>query len=127
VKENISRKEFLQQCALMGAVVVGGGTLMAGCGGGGDKADTGSASQSGGATSSAADPCGDLTGLTDADKQMRTTLKYVAVSTDANKNCLNCKFYQADQHGEACGGCQLFKGPVAPKGNCSSWFAQDQG
>ena len=68
-----------------------------------------------------------LTGLTDADKQMRTTLKYVAVSTDAAKNCLNCKFYQADQHGDACGGCQLFKGPVAPKGNCSSWFAKDQG
>jgi hypothetical protein len=111
----------------MGAVVAGGGSFLAGCGGGGDKADSGSASQSSDAKPAAADPCGDTTGLTETDLTMRTNLKYVAVSTEEGKNCLNCKFYLADQHGADCGGCQLFKGPVAPLGNCSSWFAKDQG
>jgi hypothetical protein len=110
----------------MGAAVVGGGSILAGCGGGGgDEADSGQ--QSASATTSAADPCSDTTGLTETDLQMRTNLKYVKVSTEEGKNCANCKFYLADQFGEQCGGCQLFKGPVHPEGNCSSWFAKDQG
>jgi len=109
----------------MGAAVVGGGSLLTGCGGGGDKGDSGQKAAS--TTTSAADPCGDTTGLSETDIQMRTNLKYVEVSVDEGKNCANCKFYLADQHGEQCGGCQLFKGPVHPKGNCSSWFAMDQG
>ena len=124
MKERISRKEFLQRCALMGAAVVGGGSFLAGCGGG-DKGDSGQQTVS--KTTGAADPCGDTTGLTEADLQMRKNLKYVAVSAEEGKNCANCKFYLADQFGEQCGGCQLFKGPVHPKGNCSSWFAMDQG
>jgi len=126
VNETISRKEFLQRCALVGAAVVGGGSLLAGCGGG-DKTDSGGSSQQSTAqTTTTGDPCADTTGLTETDLQMRTTLKYVAESTEAGKNCLNCKFYQVVE-GSECGGCQLFKGPVHPKGNCSSWFAKDQG
>jgi hypothetical protein len=109
----------------MGAAVVGGGSLLAGCGGGGEKSDSGQ--QSASATSSAADPCADRTGLTETDLQMRKNLNYVAVSTEEGKNCSNCKFFLADQYGEQCGGCQLFKGPVNPEGNCSSWFAKEQG
>ena len=123
MKKSISRKEFLQYCAAMGAAVVGGGSLISACGGGGDEG--GSSGQAG--STAAADPCGDLTGLTDTDLQLRKNLKYVVVSTEEGKNCANCKFYLADQFGEQCGGCQLFKGPVHPKGNCSSWFTMDQG
>ena len=126
---NISRKEFLQRCALMGFAVVGGGSLLAGCGGGGGEQDSsgGTTSEAPAKTASAADPCGDTTGLNDTDLTMRTNLKYVIKSEDEVKNCANCKFYLADQHGADCGGCQLFKGPVNPVGNCASWFAQDQG
>ncbi len=125
---NISRKEFLQKCALMGFAVVGTGSLIAGCGGGGDSSESGGTShETTTKTASAADPCGDTTGLSETDLNMRTTLKYVVKSEDAAKNCKNCKFYLADQFGDACGGCQLFKGPVNPAGNCASWFANDQG
>jgi hypothetical protein len=128
VDGNISRKEFLQKCALMGFAVVGTGSLLAGCGGGGDSGESGGTShETATKTASAADPCGDRTGLTDTDLTMRTNLKYVAKSEDPAKNCKNCKFFLADQHGDACGGCQLFKGPVNPAGNCASWFAKEQG
>lgn len=108
----------------MGVAVVGGGSFLAGCGGGGNGE---SGQQTASKTTGAADPCGDTTGLADTDLQMRNNLKYVTVSTEEGKNCANCKFFLADQFGEHCGGCQLFKGPVHPKGNCSSWFAMDQG
>jgi hypothetical protein len=127
VNESISRKEFLQRCGLLGLGVAGGASLLAGCGGGGDSSESGGTSQQTAQTSGAADPCADTTGLNDTDLQMRTNLKYVTVSAEEGKNCANCKFYLADQHGDECGGCTLFKGPVHPKGNCSSWFAMDQG
>jgi hypothetical protein len=124
VKELISRKQFLQRCALMGAAVVGGGSLLAGCGGGGDKGESGTQTAE---RTTAADPCGDTSGLSDAELQMRVTLKYVAHSTEEGKHCSNCKFFQPDQYSEPCGGCQLLKGPVNPDGYCTSWFASDQG
>jgi hypothetical protein len=124
VNERITRKEFLLRCALTGAAVLGGGSVLAGCGGG-DNGDSGQ--QAASKSTAAADPCGDTTGLTETDLQMRTNLKYVAVSTEEGKNCANCKFYVADQFGEQCGGCELFKGPVHPEGYCSSWFVMDKG
>jgi hypothetical protein len=126
VKDRISRKEFLQRFALMGAAVVGGGALLQGCGGG-DKGESGGTQQTATQTTTAADPCSDTTGLTETDLQMRSNLKYVAASTEEGKHCSNCKFFQPDQYSEECGGCQLFKGPVNPAGYCSSWFAKDQG
>jgi len=108
----------------MGAAVVAGGSFLAGCGGG-DKGESGQ--QTASKTTEAADPCTHTTGLTEADLQMRKSLKYVAASTEEGKNCANCKFFQADQFGEKCGGCQLLKGPVHPEGNCTSWFAMDKG
>jgi len=56
-------------------------------------------------------------------KQMRKTLQYVAKSPKPDKNCVNCAQYVADKHGE-CGGCNLFSGPVQPKGYCASWAAK---
>jgi hypothetical protein len=111
----------------MGLAVTGGASILAGCGGGGESESGGTSRETSTQTAGAADPCGDTTGLSDTDLQMRTNLKYVVKSTEEGKNCLNCKFYLADQHGDQCGGCQLFKGPVHPDGNCSSWFAKDQG
>lgn len=128
--ECISRKQFLQRCALLGAAAVGGGSLLAGCGGGADSGESGQQTAAETETKSTAaggDPCGDTSGLSETDLQMRKNLKYVARSPEEEKYCSNCKFYQADQYGEQCGGCQLFKGPVHPDGYCTSWFAMEQG
>lgn len=129
MNDSITRKQFFQRFALAGVAVAGGASLLSACGGGGDKSESAGESQQSTATETAkaAEPCGDYTGLTETDLTMRTNLKYVAKSTEEGKNCLNCKFYLVDESSTECGGCQLFKGPVAPEGNCASWFAKDQG
>lgn len=66
--------------------------------------------------------CNDLSGLSEADIKQRESVQYVAKSTEADKNCSNCRFFQP---GDPCGACQLFKGPVASEGYCKSWFKKD--
>ena len=65
--------------------------------------------------------CEDASALSDADKAMRTTLKYVDKSTDPAKICSGCNFFQKPSQENACGGCTLVKGPINPGGLCSSW------
>jgi len=69
--------------------------------------------------------CNDLSGLSEADIKQRESVSYVALSTDADKNCTNCRFFKAAEDGSGCGSCQLIKGPVSPDGNCKSWFKKD--
>ena len=109
-KKVLDRREFLRKASVVGSVVVGG-SLLAGCGGKNQDAAT------------AGNPCSDLSGLTDQDRSIRTTLQYVEVSEVEGKNCLNCSFY-SQEAGAACGACTLFKGPIAPKGYCVSWAAK---
>lgn len=66
--------------------------------------------------------CNDTSGLSAQDKQFRQTQAYVDVSKDANKNCLNCNFYEGPE--KACGTCKVLKGPVSPLGNCNLWAAK---
>lgn len=59
--------------------------------------------------------------LTDSDLAVRRTLNYVDQTPRPGEYCNNCRFLiEGDQWGE-CIGCQLFEGPVAPLGWCSSW------
>ena len=69
--------------------------------------------------------CNDLSGLSEADIKQRESVSYVELSTDAEKNCTNCRFFKAAEDGSGCGSCQLIKGPVSPEGNCKSWFKKD--
>lgn len=109
----MNRKEFLRRsAALAGFVAVPG--LITACGGSGS-------------TELAADACNDLSGISDTEKKKRENLKYVAKSPEAGKQCSNCKFWQAPAEPGSCGGCTLFKGPVHPKGYCTSWFTNEQG
>ena len=64
--------------------------------------------------------CTDETGLSDAEKSMRTTLQYSDVSADPSKTCDGCALYTQGPAGK-CGGCTLLKGPIHPKGTCTSW------
>jgi hypothetical protein len=65
--------------------------------------------------------CNDLSGLTEADIQMRQTLQYVDESPEPEKLCSNCQLFIAPEGDAACGGCQVIKGPIAPGGYCTSW------
>jgi len=65
--------------------------------------------------------CEDTSGLSESDKAIRTTLKYVDKSPDSNKQCRTCNFFQAAAQENVCGGCTLVKGPINPAGNCTSW------
>lgn len=68
----------------------------------------------------AAGGCGDVSGLTQAEKDQRTSLKYADKSPSADV-CSGCALYVPAAAGAACGGCNLLKGPIAPEGWCSSW------
>lgn len=104
----LNRKDFLKQFGLMGVAVVGASTLVTACGG----------SESSGP---APDPCKDVSGLTDQDKNMRTSLSYVEETEIPEQRCDNCQLYKLPENGNGCGGCLLFGGPVTAAGWCSSW------
>ncbi|MFN3200832.1 MAG: high-potential iron-sulfur protein [Bradymonadia bacterium] len=119
-----SRREFL--LVATGLSVVAGSVLFAGCGGkkDGDKKDGDKKAATGGdkkAASAGGGGCTDISKLNDAEKAMRTQLKYIDISTNAEQNCANCQLYQAATGGAACGGCAVVKGPINPKGWCASW------
>jgi hypothetical protein len=120
MKQEMTRKEFLQVLCV-GLAAGAGGTLLASCA---KKEDTPQTTAQKTPTKSAsADPCADLSALTPQDLTMRNeTLKYTAKSTDPEKQCSNCKFWQAPEGGAVCGACTLIKGPINPKGYCTSWF-----
>ena len=127
MKNEMNRKEFLR-LVFLGLAAGAGGSLLASCG---SKEETSQTETSGGAQKTpsrpaAADPCADVTGLTDAELTMRNeTLKYIPVSADPDKRCDNCKFWKPSESGEFCGSCELIKGPINPKGYCVSWFTRE--
>jgi hypothetical protein len=63
--------------------------------------------------------CADLEAMDSGAKSMRTSLNYTEKSTDADKTCRVCAFFQAASEG--CGTCQIFNGPANPLGHCDSW------
>ncbi len=102
--ENSSRRVFLSRLGL-GALSIGAIAAVQACGKGGGEAPK----------------CDDLTGVDDAAKATRTSLKYVDKSADPAKTCGKCQQYNAPEGGAACGGCKLFKGPVSADGNCAGF------
>ena len=65
--------------------------------------------------------CTDTTGLAAADVQLRQLQEYVDASTQADKNCANCNFYNVAPAPDSCGSCKVLKGPVSPAGTCKLW------
>ena len=92
---SLSRRSFLGRLAALGAAGFGAASLLAACGGG-------------------EEPPG---------AQIRRSLGYVDDSSDPDRLCSNCRFFNSPAHDAAPGGCQLFEGPVAPGGYCNSWAA----
>ncbi len=110
----ITRKEFLKKLGLIGVAAFGGSTLLTACSKGGE--------QSGGGA--AADPCADISGLSDADKQTRTQFQYATTSADPNKTCDKCALWQGVTGSGPCGACQVVKGPIAVLGTCTAFAAK---
>ena len=103
--ENTSRRAFLTRLGI-GAVSIGAIAAVQACGkGGGGEAPK----------------CDDMTGVDDASKATRSSLKYVDNSVESGKSCKVCQQYLAPEGGAACGGCKLFKGPVSTEGYCSGF------
>lgn len=103
-QQHVSRRSFLQRISLLGAVV-GTGAVLGGCG-------EGEANES----------CDDLSGLTPEEIQAREEVfQYVDQTPNPEQRCNNCQFWQPDEAGGFCGGCQILAGPVHPEGYCISW------
>jgi hypothetical protein len=74
--------------------------------------------------SAAGEPCTDISGLTDQEKQTRIVNNYVDDSTIEGKECDGCSFFIKPASGNPCGTCQIVKGPIDPDGYCTAWVAK---
>ena len=118
--KKFSRREFLSNslAPLAGFVVMG--SFLSSC-----KSSDQSAKEQGDLKKKA-DPCNDLSGLTEEEKSIRTELEYVAKSPFPDKVCDNCAVWIKPEEGKECGGCEIMEGPVHPKGYCVSWLAMEE-
>ena len=117
---SVSRRAFLGRVAALGA---GASAVLAACGG--DDAAPATAGGAAPATGGVvAAECEGYDLLTPEERQPRQALGYVDVSPNPTQLCSNCRFYNQPVGNAPCGGCQLFKGPVAPGGYCNSWAIQ---
>lgn len=116
-KRSLSRRDFLGRFAVLGAAGLGASSLFAACGGGEQPAQTPVGD------GVVAAQCEGYDALTEQDLQTRQALSYVDASPNPQQLCSNCRFYNRPEGGSPCGGCQLFAGPVAPEGYCTSWAA----
>ena len=127
MSNRMNRKEFLRTLGILGVAGIGGSSFLSSCAGDtSEKAPPQSKSETPSETA-ANDPCGDTTGLTEVDLKARENLKYAATSADPAKACDICNFWTAPVEGATCGGCQLLKGSINPKGSCNSFVAKGKG
>lgn len=103
-EKKMSRRELLGATLFAGAAAAFGSSVLTACGGSGPT-------------------CTDTTGLSQGDIATRTANLYVDVSTEAVKNCNSCNFFRGAGD-NACGTCQVIKGPISPAGNCRLWAAK---
>lgn len=128
--KDVTRRDFLSHATAFGLAALGSSAFLAACGGGGETGGGGAATETPApeaqapAAEESAMACDDLSGLADADIQMRQTLQYVDKSEFPDKTCANCQLFKPPEGDAVCGGCQIIKGPIAPGGHCTSWAAK---
>lgn len=111
----LSRRDFLERAAMLGALSLGATTLLAACEQPAREAGTPAAAPA------AAFTCTDVSGLTPAQVATRTANDYVDVSPKPEQLCDNCALYTEPAAGAQCGGCTVVAGPIHPKGWCKIW------
>jgi hypothetical protein len=67
------------------------------------------------------DSCQDVSALSDSEKSGRAALQYSDKSPQPDKLCSGCNFWQPPSEPSKCGGCQLVRGPIHPKGYCTAF------
>lgn len=67
------------------------------------------------------DSCTDVSGLSESEKTGRSALQYTDKSPHPDKHCDSCNFWQPPSEPSKCGGCQLVRGPIHPKGYCTAY------
>ena len=70
------------------------------------------------------DSCSDTSALSEPEKMARSALQYTDKSPHADKRCELCSLYQPAGDPGQCGGCQIVKGPIHPKGYCTGFVAK---
>jgi hypothetical protein len=121
MNDKLNRREFLEKLSMFGLGVIGAGGLMSACGKKEDQSQAPQTEEPAMEEMEEADPCADLSGLTEDEKQLRVTFEYVTESPDPEKLCSNCGFWIEPEGGSPCGGCKVIKGPFHPGGYCKSW------
>jgi len=119
-KDDITRRSFLVKLSAATGLSLGAGAFLSSCGGG--KSDQAPAAQAPAKEAPvAAVSCNDVSGLTDAEAQYRTSLEYVDESPDTERLCKNCALFVMPEGESPCGTCTLIRGPIAAGGYCTSW------
>lgn len=120
-KTPLNRREFLERAALLGAVTIGAGSILAAC-----ESDTSSPASTEGAAAGGEETisCNDAAATADlsaAELATRTNNNYVDQTTNPEQRCDNCSLYTQPAAGQTCGGCSVVAGPINPGGWCSIW------
>lgn len=124
MKEQLTRKKFIVQCAGYASVLLGGAFLLNSC-----KSDESKPSdkptQGGNQPKSMVQPqsCNDVSGLSNEEIEKRKKLGYVEISPSPDMKCEICKLYLPPADGAKCGGCSLFKGFVDKEASCTYFAA----
>jgi len=116
--KELSRRSFLS-LTLMGCLSLSTISLLASC-----KKKPEMEKQKEAETAEGKEPCTDISGPTDQEKQTRTVNHYVDDSTIEGKECEGCSFFIKPAFGDPCGTCQIVKGPIDPDGYCNAWVAK---
>ena len=123
--EQFDRKRFLLRCGILAA---SGLMLMAGCS---DRRSEGPEGEEKSTDTVANNPsdCNDLRGVSQLELEKRIKLGYVKEASSPDVRCEVCKLYLPADSDKKCGGCSLFKGPVATGASCTYFapLSEEQG
>jgi hypothetical protein len=120
--KELSRRSFLS-LTVMGCLSLSAISLLASCKKKPEmEKEKGVTMEEGKSTSK--EPCTDISGLTDQEKQTRIVNHYVGDSTIEGKECDGCSFFIKPAFEDPCGTCQIVKGPIDPDGYCTAWVAK---
>lgn len=117
--KKLTRRQFLERAALLGAVTVGAGSLLSAC----DPPDAEDQPDDQAADDFSCNDDAALEGLSDEEIAFREESEYTDQSTVDGEYCHNCTFWEDPEGGEDCGGClhPELAGPYHPDGWCNHW------
>jgi hypothetical protein len=110
--KKINRKNFIKGTAAIALSGLGAITFLSGCGRKKEEPEE---------TKKTSEPCSDLSGLSESEKETRDLYRYVSNSPHEDKKCHLCNYFIPPAGGSTCGTCQIVKGPINPNGYCTSW------